>query len=168
MLFANVTDRKLMVCDLQKLNSSSTGMEGGITDLSAELVLILRHLADQLIDSSNGKPLFKTKEEVKNYFLELVDLAVDADFSDPFSAILSNADAPKEKKFALCKSLLPLLPSPLDIITPMILQNKDGEFDMDETVRFFDEVLVSACKDTQDLHNLTQDLHNLFKKKKED
>lgn len=150
MLFANVTDRKLMVCDLQKLNSSSTGMEGGITDLSAELVLILKHLADQFTDSSNGKPLFETKEDVKKYFLELVDLAVDTDFSNPFKAVLSNADAPKERKFALCKSLLPFLPSPLDIITPMILQNEDNEFDVDRTVKFFDEVLVPTCKDTED------------------
>lgn len=159
MLFANVTDRKLMVCDLQKLNSSSTGMEGDITDISTELVLILRHLADQLTDSSNGKPLFKTKEEVKNYFLKLVDLAVDTDFSDPFEVVLNNADAPKEKKFALCKSLLPLLPSPLDILTPMILQNKDKEFDVDETVRFFDEVLVPACKETKDFCKVFDSLH---------
>lgn len=150
MLFANVTDRKLRVCDLQKLNTSSTGMEGGITDLSAELVLILRHLADQFTDSSNGKPLFETKEGVKKYFLELVDLAVDNDFSDPFKTVLDNADASKEKKFALCKSLLPFLPSLLDIIIPMILQNEDNEFDVDETVRFFDEVLVPTCKDTKD------------------
>lgn len=150
MLFANVTDRKLTLHDLPKLNSSSTGMEGDITDLSAELVLILQRLADLLTDSSNGKPLFETKEGVKKYLLNLVDLAVDTAFSNPFKAVLDNADAPKERKFALCKSLLPFLPSPLDIITPMILQNEDNEFDVDMTVKFFDEVLVPTCKDTKD------------------
>ena len=150
MLFANVTDRTLRVCDLQKLNTSSIGMEGGVKDLSAELVLILRHLADEFTDSSKGHPVFKTKDDVKKYFLELVDLAVGKESFDFISAAINNADASKKKKFALCKSIIPFLPSPLDSLVPIILTNEDNEFDVDETVRFFDEVIVPACKDTQD------------------
>lgn len=151
MLFANVTDRTLRVCDLQKLNSSSMGMEGDAKDLSAELVLILRHLADEFTDSSKGHPVFKTKDEVKTYFLELVNLAVGKESFDFISAAINNADATKEKKFALCKSIIPFLPSPLDRLAPIILTNEDNEFDVDETVRFFDEVIVPACKDTKDV-----------------
>lgn len=158
MLFANVTDRKLTLHDLPKLNSSSTGMEGDITDLSAELVLILRRLADQFTDPSNGEPLFDTKEEVKNYFLKLLDMAMEFDEDDPLQVVLSNADASKEKKFSICKTILPHLPAPLNILAPMILSNDDGELDMEETVRFFDEVLVPACKDTKDVCS------HLFKK----
>lgn len=151
MLFANVTDRKLVLSDLSRLNQSSTGLEGNITDLSAELILILRHLADSFTDSSKGQPLFANKDEVKNYFLELLDLAIDTDFSDPIGAILSNADATKERKFAICKSIIPFLPSPLDVVTPIILRDNDGEFNMEETVRFFDEVLVAAAKETDSI-----------------
>lgn len=150
MLFANVTDRTLRVYDLQKLNSSSMGMEGGVKDLSAELVLILRHLADSFTDSSKGHPVFKTKDEVKKYFLELVDLAVGKEPFDFISAAINNADASKEKKFAVCKSIIPFLPSPLDSLVPIMLTNEDNEFDVDETVRFFDEVIVPVCKETKD------------------
>lgn len=161
MLFANVTDKKFMPCDLAKLNSSSTGIEGDTVDLSAELVLILRHLADEFTDSSKGQPVFANKDEVKTYFLELLDLAIDTDFSDPIGCVLSNADATKERKFAICKSIIPFLPSPLDVLTPIILRDNDGEFNMEETVRFFDEVLVPAAKDTEDICKF-------LKKKKEE
>lgn len=151
MLFANVTDKKLLPKDLDKLNISSTGIIGDITDLSAELVLILWRLADQFTNPDNGEPLFDTKEEVKNYFLKLLDLAIDIDEDDPLKIVLSNADAPKEKKFVICKSIIPFLPSPFDVLTPIILQNNDGEFDMEETVRFFDKVLVPAYKDIKNV-----------------
>lgn len=158
MLFANVTDKKLLPKDLEKLNTSSTGIVGDITDLSAELVLILRHLTDQFLNPSKGQALFETREEVKDYFLKLLDMAMEIDEDDPLQVVLSNANASKEKKFAICKSVLPHLPTPLDILAPMILRNDDGELDMEETVRFFDEVLVPACKDTKDVCS------HLFKK----
>lgn len=151
MLFANVTYTKLSPKDLEKLNTSSTGIIGDVIDLSAELVLILRHLTDQFTDSSKGQALFETREEVKDYFSKLLDRAMEIDKDDPLQVVLSNADASKEKKFAICKTVLPHLPAPLDILAPMILLNDDGELDMEETVRFFDKVLVPACKDTKDV-----------------